>query len=254
MLIALDIGNSLINIGFFTHEGLLVKKVGTHPLKTCEQYASSIRNFFPEISVQKTAFGVIISSVVAGHTEVLAEACNRLMPKELLILSTEVKTGLVFEIPRPEELGSDRIANAVAAYEFYKGPLAVVDFGTATAISVVGKDANYIGGTIMPGIGLMNKSLAKDTSKLYEVDLSPPGSALGSDTSRCIQSGLYYGTAGAVERLLHEIEKELGFGLKVFVTGGYGGVISRFLTREHILSPNLTLEGLKIIFMRNTGA
>jgi len=254
MLIALDIGNSLINIGIFTGKSLFVKKLDTHPLKTPGKYASIMRDFLSEISVERTASGVIISSVVADHTEVLAEACNRLMPEDLLILSPEIKTGLVFDIPRPEKLGSDRIANAVAAYELCRGPMAVIDFGTATTISVVGKDANYIGGAIMPGLGLMNESLAKGTSKLSEVTLSPPGSALGTDTTGCIQSGVFYGTAGAVERLLQEIEKEVGFGLKVVVTGGYGGMVSKFLTREHSLRPNLTLEGLKIIFMRNKSA
>lgn len=254
MLIALDIGNSLINIGIFIGKSLFVKKLDTHPLKAPGKYASIMRDFLSEISVERTASGVIISSVVAGHTEVLAEACKRLMPEDLLILSPEIKTGLVFDIPRPEELGSDRIANAVAAYELCKGPMAVIDFGTATTISVVGKDANYIGGAIMPGLGLMNESLAKDTSKLSEVTLSPPGSALGTDTTGCIQSGVFYGTAGAVERLLQEIEREVGFGLKVVVTGGYGSMVSKFLTREHSLRPNLTLEGLKIIFMRNKGA
>jgi type III pantothenate kinase len=254
MLLALDIGNSLINIGFFTDQGLFVQKLETHPLKTSEKYASAMRDFLTEISVERTALGVIISSVVVGHTEILAEACKRLMPEDPLIVGSEIKTGLVFDIPRPEELGSDRIANAVAAYALCKAPVAVVDFGTATTISVVGKNANYIGGAIMSGVGLMNESLAKGTSKLSGVTLSPPESALGTDTFGCIRSGLFYGTAGAVERLLQEIEKEIGFGLEVVVTGGYGGMVSRFLTREHILSPNLTLEGLKIIFMRNKGA
>lgn len=254
MLIALDIGNSLINIGFFADQGLFVQKLKTTPLKTPEKYASMLRDFLAEISVERAALGVIISSVVVGHTEVLAEACKRLMPEDLLILNPEISTGLVFDIPRLEELGSDRIANAVAAYELCKGPVAAIDFGTATTISVIGKNAHYLGGAIMPGFGLMNESLAKGTSKLSEVSLSPPESALGTDTDGCILSGLFYGTAGAVERLLQEIESEIGFGLKIVVTGGYGSMVSKFLTREYSLRPNLTLEGLKIIFMRHKSA
>jgi type III pantothenate kinase len=177
-----------------------------------------------------------------------------LVSAEPLIVSCKIKTGLNFNIPLPEKLGSDRIANAVAAYELYKCPVTAVDFGTATTISVVGKDANYIGGTIIPGIGLMNESLAKGTSNLSEIALKPPESALGTDTTKCIQSGLFYGTAGAIERLLLEIEKEVGFELKVVLTGGFGGMISKFLTRKHDVRPNLTIEGLKIIYMRNTNA
>jgi len=251
MLIALDIGNSLINIGFFADKGLFVRKIKTYPLKPYEIYTSLLRGFLTEISIEKNTPEVIISSVVSGHTDVLAEACRNLMPGNLLILSPEIKTGLVFDIPKPEELGSDRIANSVASYELYKGPVAAIDFGTATTISIVGKDAHFIGGAILPGLGLMNESIAKGTSKLSEVVLRPPESALGIDTSGCILSGLFYGTAGAVERLLEEIEKEVGIGLKVVVTGGFSYIISKFLKREHDLNPNLTLKGLKIIYMRN---
>ncbi len=251
MLIALDIGNSFINIGFFTEKGLFVRKIETYPIKPYERYTSLLRDFLAEISIEKNTHEVIISSVVTGHTEVLADACRDLMPEDLLIVGPEVKTGLVFDISKPEELGSDRIANSVASYELYKETVAVVDFGTATTISVIGKDAHFIGGAILPGVGLMNESLAKGTSKLSEVVLRPPKSALGTDTSGCIQSGLFYGTAGAVESLLEEIEKEVGFGLKVVVTGGFSYIISKFLKRRHDLRPNLTLEGLKIIYMRN---
>jgi type III pantothenate kinase len=251
MLLALDIGNSAINIGFFIDEQLYIQTLTTYPLRSHEKYASILSEFFPEIFVERAALGVIISSVVGGHTEVLADACKRFMPEDLIILTHKTTTGLAFDIPRPEELGTDRIANAVAAYEICKHPVAALDFGTATTISVVGKNANYLGGAIMPGVGLMNECLGRGTSKLPVVSLSPPESALGADTSECIQSGLFYGTAGAAERLLQEIEKEIGFGLKVVATGGYAGMVSRFLSREHILDKNLTLKGLKIIFMRN---
>lgn len=254
MLIALDIGNSSINIGFFTKKGLFVKRIATHPSLPSSQYESFINAFIKEKNMDKTPKGIIISSVVPGRTEALRKTLKRIFSVEPLLVSCRIRTGMRLDIPMPEELGSDRIANIVAAYEICKCPSAVIDFGTATTISIVGKNANYIGGAIMPGVGLMNESLAKGTSKLSEVTLSPPESALGTDTFGCIQSGLFYGTAGAAERLLQEIEKEIGFGLEVVVTGGYGGMVSRFLTREHILSPNLTLEGLKIIFMRNKGA
>jgi len=254
MLLALDIGNSLINIGVFKHEDIYVKKLKTYPLNSPEKYASKLREFFPEISVERDALGVIISSVVEGHTEVLAEACKQLMPEDLIVLTFKTVKNIIFDIPRPEEVGTDRIANAVAAYEICKGPVAALDFGTATTISVIGKNANYIGGTIMPGVGLMNEALSKGTSKLSMISLRLPKVALGTDTSQCIQSGLFYGTAGAVERLLHEMEEEIGFGLKLVVTGGYGGLVSKLLSREHILDQNLTLKGLKMIFMRNKGA
>jgi len=254
MLIAIDIGNSTINIGFFTKSGLLVKKTYTHPLLSPAKYSALVNRFIKENNVEKKPEGIIISSVVPGHTKVLWKALEGLTGKEPFIVSCKIRTGLTFKIPNPEKLGSDRIANAAAAYEFYKCPVAAVDFGTATTISIVDKKATYIGGTIMPGIRLMNESLAQGTSKLSEVHMKPPISALGKNTVRCIQSGLFYGTAGAIERILGEIEKEADIKLKVVITGGYGGLISKFLKRKHDFSPDLTLEGLRILYKRNLDA
>jgi type III pantothenate kinase len=250
-LIAVDIGNSIIHIGLFSKSGLIVQRIDTLPLKTLEEYSSIFQDLLAENFMGKNATGVIISSVVSGHNEVLRETLKKLLSVEPLIVSYKIKTGLTFCIPNPEGLGSDRIANAVAAYERYKCPVAVIDFGTATAVSVVGVDADYVGGAIMPGVRLMNESLAKGTSKLSEVPLTPPDSALGLDTVQCIQSGLFYGAAGAVERLLSEIEEEIGFELKVVLTGGYGYMISKFFKRNYELIPDLTIEGLKLLYTRN---
>jgi type III pantothenate kinase len=254
MLIAIDIGNSSINIGFFTKSGLAVKKIDTRPLLSVPEYLSLFNGFKKEKNMHKMPEGIIISSVVPELTDVLTESLKKATSVEPLIVSWKIKTGLKFDIPDPENLGPDRIANVAAAYEFCKSPVAVVDAGTATTISIVGKNAYYIGGAILPGIRLMNESLAKGTSKLSGVPMRPPGQALGIDTIRCIQSGLFYGTSGAVERILYEIEKEVGFRLKVVLTGGYGSMISKFLKRKHILRPHLTVEGLKTIYMRNTNA
>ena len=254
MLIAIDIGNSSINIGFFNGSGFVVQKIETEPLLSPLQYSALIKAFITEKNIDKIPKGIIISSVVPSHTGALKEAFREFVPAEPLIVSCRIKTGIKFKIPNPEELGSDRIADAVAAYEIYRCPVAAVDSGTATTISVVGADSDFIGGAIIPGIKLMNESLAKGTSKLKAVPPSPPASALGIDTIECIRSGLFYGTAGAVERLLGEMEKESCLRFKVVLTGGCGELISRFLEREHDLRPHLTMEGLGIIYMRNIDA
>lgn len=254
MIIAVDIGNSAINIGYFTGTRLLVQHLNTWPLLSVSTYLSSINGFIRENNIEKITEGIIISSVVPDHTGVIGEALSGLSDREPLFVRHTVRTGIYLAIPRPEELGSDRIANSVAAYEFYRGPVASVDCGTATTISVVGKDAAYIGGAIMPGIRLMNESLAKGASQLHEVPVPTSASALGKDTSQCIQSGILYGTAGAVERIIEEIEHETGFPLHTIVTGGHGNYISGFLKRKHTVMPHLTLEGLRIIFLRNQDA
>jgi type III pantothenate kinase len=253
-LIAIDIGNSLINIGFFTDTGLSVFNIDTFPIKALEEYEIIFRGLLEKLE-EKNSIGVIISSVVPSHTIILGETLKGIITSvEPLVVTHKMNTGLTFNIENPEELGSDRIANAVAAYELYKCPVAALDFGTASTISVVGIDATFIGGAILPGLRLMNESLARGTAQLSEMPITPPLSALGKDTNSCIRSGLFYGTAGAAERLLNEIEKEIKYELKVILTGGYGGLIAKLFKRDVELVPHLTLEGLKILYKRNKNA
>ena len=251
MIIAIDIGNSSINIGFFYKSNLFVKRFDTKQLMSSSGYTELLEKVRREINIDKLPVGSIISSVVPSLTNTWRDTLKRFIAVEPLIVNYKMNTGLTFDIPDPEQLGSDRIANAVAACEIYKCPVAAVDFGTATTMSITGQKKNYIGGAIIPGIRLMNESLARETSTLTEIPLTPPGSALGTDTTKCIQSGLFYGTAGATEKILNEIEKSTGFKFKVVVTGGYGGIIHNFLKRAHVLNPHLTLEGLKILYRKN---
>jgi len=254
MLIAIDIGNSSINIGFFYKSDLLVERIDTKPFMSPTEYSEILDRAMREKNIDKLTTGSIISSVVPSQTRIWRETLEGFTSVEPLLVSYKMNTGLTFTIPNPEQLGSDRIANAVAAYELYKCPVASVDFGTATTINITGKGGTYIGGAILPGIQLMNESLAKETFTLPEITLTPPETALGVDTTRCIQSGLFYGTAGAIEKILNETEKAVGLKLKVVVTGGYGGIVHKFLKRRHSLRPHLTLEGLKILYVRNTNA
>jgi len=254
MIVAIDIGNSSINIGFFDKLHLLVKRIDTNLPLSHSAYSEQLHRFMREKNIDKLPVGSIISSVVPGQTSIWKETIKGLTSVEPLIVNYKMKTGLRFDIPKPENLGSDRIANAVAAYKIYKCPVAAVDIGTATTISVTGNEGNFIGGAIIPGIQLMNESLARETSSLHEVPLNTPESALGIDTTRCIQAGLFYGTVGAIEKILNATEKAIGLKLKVVVTGGYGSIIHKFIKRKHSLRPYLTLEGLKILYVRNTDA
>ena len=254
MLIAIDIGNSLIKLGFFIEDVLLVREIATHPLLPSSRYSSLIRQWMREKNMDKTPVGIIISSVVQGHTEALGDALKRLFSIKPFMVNHKSKTGIRLDIPKPEGLGPDRIANAVAADALYNCPVAVVDFGTATTISIVGKSANYIGGAILPGVSLMNESLAKGASRLTEVQINGSTGALGTDTSSGIRSGLLYGTAGAVGRIITEIEKETGLRLKIALTGGHGRLISKYMEKKHKFKPFLTLHGLRIIYARNADA
>lgn len=255
VFLAIDIGNSSINIGFFVDSGLFVQKLDTWPKMTAIEYGSFLNSLMNEKNIDKIPEGVIISSVVPDHTTVVGEAIREFLSLEPLIVSDKINTGLTFNIRNPENLGSDRIANAVAAYERCHCPVAVVDFGTATTISIVGKSAVFLGGAILPGVRLMNESLSEGTAQLSAVPLTEqPISALGVDTAECIHAGIFFGTAGAVERILSEIEKAIGSKLKVILTGGYGSILAKFFKNEADFIPHLTLEGLRILYFRNKDA
>lgn len=253
MIIAVDAGNSFIKIGYFTPKGLVIQEIRTDPAKNAEEYRSEIEHFVSQRDFAKKGdFGVIISSVVAGFDPVLRRAFGRLTgSKKILTAGQRMRSELRFDVRNPERLGSDRIAAAVGAYGRYREAVAVADFGTATTMSLVDPVGNFIGGSIMPGLGLMNESLERETSALKKVSLRPPSSALGKDTTECIRSGIFFGTAGAVERILMEIEETRKINFQLVLTGGHGSVISRYIKRPHEVIPNLTIEGLRLLYEEN---
>jgi type III pantothenate kinase len=257
MLITVDIGNTSINIGYFSDSALLVQKIATYPLLSVDEYSDVISDFMWQNHIEKKFFSGIISSVVLSHTAFLKDALKKLPTirnNELFVLSHLMHTGLNLKIKAPEELGTDRLANAAGAYALYQEPVAICDFGTATSITVVGKNGDLLGGAIMPGIGLMNDMLAQRTSKLAKISLEPAGPGLGTDTAGCVRSGLLLGTAGAVERILAEIEKETGYTFRVVITGGYAQLVDTSIIRPHDIKLFLTLEGLKEIYEKNRHA
>jgi type III pantothenate kinase len=247
-LIAIDIGNSSIDIGFFIGAGLFVQKIDTKPLLQSSEYSALFTGFIREKNIDKMPEGIIISSVVPGHTEAVAAACRILIGREPLILSHKVKTGIDFQIEEPEKLGTDRIAASVGACNLFGTPIAVIDFGTAITLNFIGSGNKYKGGAIMPGLELMGKSLFSDTAQLPDVTVSKPMSPLGKDTAECIRSGIVYGTAGAVERIISETEKVEGESFKVVVTGGNAELIAPFLRKVDHIESALVLKGLRFIY------
>ncbi|TAN42193.1 MAG: type III pantothenate kinase [Nitrospirae bacterium] len=253
MLLCVDIGNSSIAIGYDTGPGLVVQRLDTHPLRTGLQYSAEISAFMAEKRIENNKVRCIISSVVPGHTHAVAAAVRQIAGGELDILHVghTMKTGLAFDVKTPEELGADRIATAAGAYEVFRGPVAVVDFGTATTVTVVDEKASLIGGAIMPGPGLMNAALQQGTAKLKQAALEAPQSPLGRDTSECIRTGIFYGSAGAVERIIAGIGDATGKTFRTVITGGYCQVMKNYLQRPYDIRPYLIFEGLKILYDKN---
>ncbi|MBI3592760.1 MAG: type III pantothenate kinase, partial [Nitrospirae bacterium] len=192
-----------------------------------------------------------VSSVVPYLNKPVIESLKSLCRKKPLVVSDKITSGLSFDVKQPGEIGADRIANAVAGFHHARKAVAVVDFGTATTITVVGRNMNFLGGAIMPGIHLMQKSLHRETAKLPIVPLKKNSRALGKDTASSITSGIIHGTAGAVETIIKNMEKELDFKLQLVLTGGNAKFMSSLLKRNYDLVPNLTFEGLRLIYLKN---
>lgn len=257
MLLAIDIGNSSINIGFFDDAGLSgTLKIPTHPKRQDQLYKNKIRDFLSRNHTEMALRGAIISSVVPDLTEKVCSAVRDLGAGHPIVVSALLDTGLTYGVEKPEEIGSDRIANMVAAGEIFGSPVIVVDFGTATTISAL-KDREFLGGAILPGITLMSSSLRKGTAKLplvntFSENPGIPLRAMGKNTTMNILSGIIYGTAGAVERLIGEMEQAESCRFKVVITGGNSFIMRSFLSREISVDPDLTLKGLLFIFERNS--
>ncbi len=258
MLLVIDIGNSSITTGIFAGRSLLYRlafPTGAKP--DPGRYRREIETALGREREETPLEGVIISSVVPELTNTLARSVRGMSAGEPLIVTHSLDTGLTFDLERPEEIGSDRIANAVAALDAVGSPVVAVDFGTATTISAA-RDGRFIGGAILPGIRLMAEGLHRGTAKLPAVDLAEgkeglfsPVAALGKSTTACIISGMIYGTAGAVEGIIRGIEREEGSVFRVAATGGYSATVVRYMERECLLDPDLTLRGLRLIYERN---
>jgi type III pantothenate kinase len=160
-------------------------------------------------------------------------------------------TGTAARVDRPEEVGADRLVNTVAAHERYKGPLVIVDFGTATTFDVVDRDGNYCGGAIAPGINLSLQALAMAAAKLPSVQVARTEKVIGTSTVACMQSGIFWGYVGLVEGIIARIRREFGEPMRTVATGGLAPLFEGSIPAVERTDPDLTLWGLKLIYERN---
>lgn len=258
MLIAADIGNSTVAVGLFLQEARggapVVTKLPSHPPRTARGYQKILHAVLASAGGggAPSPLHAVIASVVPSLTGPLADALTALSGERPLIVTEKLRSGLVFAVKRPSQVGADRIANAVAAFHIARRPVAAVDFGTATTITVVGKGERFLGGAILPGLHLMARALHTGTAKLPAVPVKRQKAILGRDTATATASGIIYGTAGAVERLIRGMEKELGYRVELVVTGGNVALIAPLLGRSCRVEPSLTFEGLRLLHMLNT--
>ncbi|MGN7765812.1 MULTISPECIES: type III pantothenate kinase [Paenibacillus] len=254
MMLAVDIGNTNIVLGVYRGRELLHHfRLSTARQSTSDEYGVLIHNLFHMSNISfKDVEGVIISSVVPPLVQVIVEMCVKYIGKEPLLVGPGIKTGLNLRYENPREVGADRIVNAVAAIEQYKCPLVVVDFGTATTFDCIDAGANYLGGAIVPGLGISTEALYQRASKLPRIELEKPKKVIGRNTVHAMQAGIIFGYAGQVEGIVKRIKLEMNAPvLKVIATGGLATLIAGETECIDEVNPMLTLEGLRIIYDRN---
>ena len=253
MVLTIDIGNTTIGIGIFSENILCsYEKISSTEVLTHSAYIKKLKNIFETQGLSVASLeGSIISSVVPGITPIFQRALDEWSEKPVLVLSHEMKLGIEMKVERPEKVGCDRIADAVAAAMEYSLPLITIDMGTATTINVVDEQHNFRGGIIMPGVGTANQALLGKTAQLSGGDMDMPTHTIGINTEECITSGMIYGNACASDGLIARINEELGSACTVIATGGYAKTVIPYCKTNIILDEHLLMKGLKILFHIN---
>ena len=255
MLLAIDIGNTNIDVGLFRDEELFTNwDLATDIYKSSDEYAVILLGLLQQQGLSTSDIKrAIICSVSPTLVPVFRELCQRYLNISPLVVEAGVKTGVSILMDNPREVGPDRIVNAVGGYHLYGGALIVIDLGTATTFDVVSEKGDYLGGAISPGIKTATESLFQRTAKLPRVDLVRPKHVIGRDTITAMQSGFIFGYVGLIEGLVSRIQKELGTTTRVIATGGYAELLAKETNVIEVVDPYLTLIGLRIIYERNLG-
>jgi type III pantothenate kinase len=253
MILAVDIGNSNIVIGCFDEsEIMFVERLSTNHRSTAMEYTVMIKTILELNGLEpENIDGGIISSVVPPLTATLKSAMERLGCGEILVVGPGIRTGLKILLDNPAQLGSDRVADAVAAVNLYPVPLILIDMGTATTVSVIDSEKNFLGGMIIPGLRVSLDSLTNRTSQLPNISLSPSKKVIGTNTVDCMKSGIINATASSLDGVIERIEDELGEKCTVISTGGLAGVVVPYCKRKIIMDDMLLLKGLRIIYEKN---
>lgn len=261
MLVAIDIGNTQTVIGLFSrgegpagsgHELMYHWRVSTRASATADEVALQLDSLLQlqGLQPQETVTGLAVASVVPRLRAALREMAERWFDVPTVVVEPGVKTGMPILYDNPKEVGADRIADAVAAYDAYGGPTVVVDFGTATTFEAVSAAGEYLGGVILPGMEISLEALSARAAALPLAELVEARSVIGKNTVESIQAGAVFGFAAQVDGLCDRFEAELGK-CTVVATGGLAGLIAPYSRAIDHYEPWLTLDGLRIIYGRN---
>ena len=257
MILTLDIGNTNMKTALF--EGMeLVEywRLSTNRNRTSDEFGISLMNLLRHNGIDpKQVEGIMMSSVVPQINFTIEHMCRNYFGMEPMKIAPGVKTGINIKYENPRELGSDRIANAVAAFELYGGPCITIDFGTATSFGAISAKGEFLGGAICPGLKLAADALTERTAKLPRFELVKPENVIGRNTVANMQAGIVYGYIGQIKYLVNRMKKEMGVdGIKVIATGGLAVLVAGESSVIDVMDGLLTLKGLRIIYEKNASA
>lgn len=251
MLLVIDIGNTNITFGVFEEKEITATfRITTKIPRTSDEYGMLICDLLQKKGiVSENIDDIIISSVVPNVMHSFQNGIIKYLNKKPMVVEPGTKTGIRITTANPREVGADRIVDAVGAYFLYGGPLLVIDFGTATTYDYVTEDGAFAAGVTTTGIRSSAKALSQDAAKLPEIEIKSPDSILARDTIKSMQAGLFYGYIGQTEYIIDKFKEETGRkDMKVVATGGLGKIISESTEKIDYYDPNLTLQGLRILY------
>ncbi len=253
MLLVIDVGNTNTALGVFEGAQLRAQwQLSTNRRQTADEYGILVRNLFEVDGIQAGQISaVMIANVVPPLNRVLEEMTTRYFQVKAVFLGPGTRTGMAVHYDNPQEVGADRIADSVAAFEKYGGPCVVVDFGTAITFDAISEKGEYLGGVIAPGIGISSEALFQQAARLPRVEIREPQRVIGTNTVGSMQSGLYYGSIGMVDGILDRLLAALGPKTKIVATGGQASLVASASKHKPPIDPALTLEGLRIIYERS---
>lgn len=255
MILAIDCGNTHTAFGCINELGSAeqIFRIPTDRAETDFGYAAKIKQILTLDNLSPSDFeGAVVSCVVPPLTDTLVRAVRMLTGRDALVVGAGVKTGLHIAINDPGTIASDLVAAAVAAKEEYPLPCIIVDMGTATTMTVVDEKARYVGGAILPGVGLSQRALAEGTALLPHIDLRSPRNAIAVSTVESMKSGMIYGTAGAIDGLLDRFAEELGREpASIVATGGISHLICPHCRHGITIDETLLIRGLWLIWKKN---
>ncbi len=246
-LLAVDIGNTNMVAGLFDNDTLTGRwRIASAPPRTGDEYAVVLAGFLHR---QERVDAAVIGSVVPQLTGALTAAVRAVCAVEPLVIRSGMPLPVAVAYAQPEQVGPDRIANAMAARELYGAPAIVIDFGTATTFEVLDAEGRFLGGAILPGMRVGLEGLFSRTALLASTEINKPDVAIGRTTADCIRSGVYHGTLGSIREILRQIRLELGGAPKVIATGGLYRILQETDLFD-VVDQDLTLKGLRLLHAR----